>query len=131
MNRIPSISDEQLNELYQRIKPVARKSRGDLYYIRDVDPRGVAFTWDPKYTQKAKGLQPLQNIVTYHTYGYYGFFKPSVAEVIAQIPKDCIDQVVAFETKGPEDASDLNQHIQELNDGYHVATTTLYEQRQK
>lgn len=32
-----------------------------------------------------------------HGYGYYGLFKPSVGEVIRQIPKDLLEKVVAFE----------------------------------
>lgn len=32
-----------------------------------------------------------------HGYGYYGLFKPSVGEIIRQIPKDLLEKVVAFE----------------------------------
>ncbi len=106
------ISDERLQELYQKIKPVVRFAKvsyggqskcerhpeGDLYFIEDVDLRKTAFTWDPKPKEKAKKLKHLEDIKTFHTYGYYGFFKPSIAEVIAQIPESLLEKTVAFET---------------------------------
>ena len=126
---IPKISDKKLNELYERIRPVIRyaevkyggkthyekHSEGDLYYIKKVDPRGVAFTWSPEPDEKASGLVEMTDITTYHSYGYHGFFKPSVAEVLAQIPEKYLDDVVAFQTGGASIAGD-----------YHSATTILY-----
>jgi hypothetical protein len=127
---IPEISDEELNERYETIKPVLRFAEvtfggrtthethndGDLYYIQDVDPRRTAFNLDPKPTEKAHGLTELDRVKTYHTSG--GFFhKPSVAEVLAQIPVCCIEDVVAFETVDP--------YVDRTMD-YSVATTILY-----
>lgn len=129
---IPEISDERIDELLHRTWPVVRFSgkhqdrSGKLFYIHSVDPRGVAFTWDPCPTDPAKGLVEIARIRTLHTYGYYGMFKPSVAEVLAQIPEHLVDQVVAFETHGPETAGDLNREIDALNAGFHVADTILY-----
>jgi len=136
MEIIPKISDKKLEELCKRIKPVVRyvrmwfggkseyesDDRGDLYYIKDVDPRGVAFTWDPKKKKKAKGLEKICDIETFHTYGYYGFFKPSIAEVISQIPEEYLDEVAAFET-----STDCSMDY--VNDGYHATMTTLYRKR--
>lgn len=136
---IPEISGKKVKELYERIKPVVRyiktnptcsecghvekqtyetDPRGKLYYIKDVNPQNVAFTWDPEPTRIAKGLRKLEDIVTYHSYAYYGFFKPSIAEVLAQIPEKYLSRVVAFETS--------TKHI-ELNGEYHTTVTTLYE----
>ncbi len=99
---------------------MSQNRQGFLYYIQEVDLRGIAFIWDPKPTEIAEGLEPFEDITTYHTYGYYGFFKPSIAEVLAQIPLDKIDHVVSFEiVQHPETADDLNIHLRELNDGYH------------
>lgn len=124
---IPEITDERLAELVERIKPIVRWDNGDQYYIEPVDPRGVAFTWDPTPTKKAMGLMPIRDITTYHTFGYHGMFKPSIAEVLAMIPEDVIDEVVAFEiVELPETADDLNKNFEALIDGYHVAKTRLY-----
>ena len=42
-------------------------------------------------------LSVLEDRKMLHGWGYYGFFKPSVGEVIRQIPKDSLEKVVAFE----------------------------------
>ncbi len=154
---IPAITDERLAELVARIKPIVRMERiitedlkfedgakgfrmrpdpsgklqpwqtGELYYIEPVDPRGVAFSWDPIPTEKAMGIMPVRDITTYHSFGYYGNFKPSVAEVLAMIPQELVDEVVAFEIiKSPETADDLNRNSGARDAGYHVATTRLY-----
>jgi len=124
---IPKISDEELSRLSSRIKAVVNFPGKGKCYIEPVGLRDTAFTWSPKPAEKAKGLKPLRDIRTYHTWGYYGLFKPSIAEVIAQIPKELLDQVVAFEIiKHPETADDLNKEPKALNAGYHVATTRLY-----
>lgn len=123
---IPKISNDRLAELAARIKPVVRNRNGALAYIKPCDLRHEAFTWDAKTTRKAKNLVKHATIRTLHTYGYYGMFKPSVAEVLAQIPVELIEQTVAFETVGPADADALNKESAALNAGFHVATTRLY-----
>ena len=133
MSRIPKISDERLHELHARIKPVVRGAAtkkgavrhggGDLYFIQDVDLRGIAFTWDPVLTQPAEGLKELARIETYHTCGYYGFFKPSIAEVLAQIPSKYLDHCVAYECGvGSLDTSNIVD-----GGSAHCVTTVLYQ----
>lgn len=125
MSRIPEISDGSIKKMLKSVKPVIIE--GDkLFYIKPVDPRRTAFMWDPKKTKEAKGLVATGTITTYHTWAYYGCFKPTIAEVLAQIPKEWVPGTVAFSVLGPETAADLNKHQTELNEGYHVAETTLY-----
>lgn len=124
---IPEVSKERIRELAERIKPVVQFVRNGRCYIKPVDLFGIAYTWNPKSAGKATGLKPLCDITTYHTYGYYGMFKPSIAEVLAQIPAEHLDKVVAFEiVDSPKDADDLNRQSKAINAGYHVATTRLY-----
>lgn len=124
---IPAISDEDLDKLCKRIRAVVEFPRKGKCYIKPVNPRNIAFTWSPKPGKKAVGLKRIRDITTYHTWAYYGFFKPTIAEVIAQIPKGLLPKVVAFEIiKRPETADDLNREKTALNAGYHVATTRLY-----
>jgi hypothetical protein len=125
---IPKISNEELAELAKRIRPVVRKeSDGRPFYIKaDSDLRRLSYLWDVKYEEEAKGLFEFATITTLHTYGYYGMFKPSVAEVIAQIPPDYRDRVVAFEiTTRPLCADDLNKQKKAVNEGFHMAVTAL------
>jgi len=114
---VPKITDERLAELLARIRPVHRFD-GELCYIKPVDPRRIAFTWDPKKDMRADGLVALQYVMTCHDYGHPSLFKPSVAEVLAQIPEDIVDEVVAFETS--RDA-DFDRGL-----GCHVTTTIFY-----
>ncbi len=154
---IPKMSDEKLSKLLERIKPVVRFAKirtsrkelgdgrfsitmkphpkgklqvwdaGEPYYIKSVDPRKVSFIWSAKADKLAEGLNKIADITTYHTFGYHGFFKPSIAEVIEQIPKKFLGKVVAFEiVDSPKDVYDLNKHREALNQGFHVATTRLY-----
>ncbi len=96
---IPKLTDERLAELQAIIKPVVPDGT-DLWYIQDVDPRTIAFTWDPKPTVRATGLKPLRTVRTLHTYGYHGFFKPSIAEVLAQVPMDLLDKASLSRSTG-------------------------------
>ena len=112
-----------------KIKPVARFARGrkglfqsdqgSLFFIKDVHPRKVAFTWDPSAGEPAKNLKKASEILTYHCYSSPSLFKPSIAEVLAQIaklPPSLLNGVVAFETM-----SEAN-----LVGEFHSATTILY-----
>ena len=125
---IPKITDERLEALYKRIKPLVRRGRL-LWLIKRFDFRTIAFTWDPTKRRPAFWVAPLADIRTLHTYGYYGFFKPSIAEVLAQIPEEYMDETVAFEVDGPGNAEDLNSESEALNAGYHVASTRLYRRK--
>ena len=124
--QIPALSDKQLATRYARIHPVVRDDDDRLRYIVPPAPRTQAFTWDPKVQEKAEGLTVLRTIPTLHTYGYYGFFKPTVAEVLAQIPEEDLERVVAFETNGPKDVNDLHAQWDVVNAGFHQAQTVLY-----
>ncbi|MEK7609440.1 MAG: hypothetical protein AAB476_03105 [Patescibacteria group bacterium] len=127
---IPEVPEECIKELAERIKPVVQFARKGKCYIKPVDLFGVAYTWDPKPMDKATRIKPICDIRTYHTYSYHGMFKPSIAEVLAQIPADHVDKVVAFEiVASPETADDLNREHEALNAGYHVATTRLYSRK--
>lgn len=123
--RIPPISDEELNRRAACIKPLVRQ--GDvLHTITQPCLRTIAFTWSPAFTGEAPAVRKVATLTTYHTYSYYGFFKPTIAEVLAQIPAELVEQVDAFELIGPEGVDDLNNHKQALNEGYHVAQAVLY-----
>jgi hypothetical protein len=125
--KVPEISERRILELAERIKPVVTFEEEGRCYIKPVDMFSESFTWDPEPASKAIGLKLLCDITTYHPYGYYGSFKPSVAQVILQIPAEHLDRVVAFEiVKHPETADDLDAESEIFNSGYHVATTRLY-----
>jgi hypothetical protein len=116
-----------IEELARRIKPVARKADGRPFVCAVRNPLRQAYLWDPQYKKEILHLRPLCDIQTYHSWGYYGFFKPSVAEIIAQIPDDILDVVAGFEIiSWPQTSEDLNSQWGCVVEGYHKATTRLY-----
>ena len=124
---IPVIEDREMAVILARATPMVRVG-GTLWSIHLPHLRKQAFTWSPKLRNRIDEdlIEVLDLIQTYHSWAYYGFFKPSVAEVLAQIPKELRKQVVGFTCDGPRTASDLNMYSEALNAGYHVAATTLY-----
>jgi len=124
---VPGLPEDRIRELALRIKPAVEFKREGRCYIKPVDVFAEAFTWDSEPASNATGLKPLCDITTYHPYGYYGFFKPSIAQVILQIPQEHLDTVIAFEiVKSPDIPDGLDPESDVLNAGYHVATTRLY-----
>ena len=93
---VPEITEERLNTLIKKIVPVVRENN-KLYKIEIPDLRKIAYTWDYKITEECNNLKEVMRIKTNHYCGYYGLFKPSIAEVLAQIPENLINKVVAFE----------------------------------
>lgn len=126
---IPKITDERLNELYAQIKPVIRENGK----IREVklktdDLRNISYIWEPEFTgEPIEGLKPIGEFRCLHTYGYYGLFKPSAAEVLCQIPENMLSEAKFFEiVKGPKDGNDLNKEREALNKGFHVSKVRVY-----
>jgi hypothetical protein len=128
---VPTITDERLEELARQIKPVVMKD-GRLFYIEPTDMRTIAFMWSPVYREAADDLRAIDYLDTLHSYGYYGFFKPTIAETLATIntlPEELITKVSAFSVHGPEDRDELNAQWSIVQAGFHQATTILYATR--
>lgn len=123
---IPSISDEELANRHAKLRPLARVGE-DLRHMADPSClRTIAFTWSPELVgEPVTDLQPAKTVITLHSFGYHGFFKPSIAEVLAQVPDDWADYV-AYSLVGPSDVDDLNRDHEATHAGFHVATTTFY-----
>lgn len=131
---IPDVPKHRIREMAKRIKPVVTfngPKKSGPHFIKPVDLFEIAYTWDPKPAGKAVGLEPLCDITTYHSWAYAGFFKPTIAEVLAQIPAEHINKAVAFEiVDRPRTCADMNKEHEALNTSYHVATTRLYTRKQ-
>lgn len=129
MNYFFEKNKEELKILSGKINPVIKKD-GYLYYIEPVDLQRMSFLWSPVFTEKALNIKVFCRIITYHSFSFHGFFKPTISEVLSQIPDEHIKNTVAFETIGPHDTSDLNNHKEAINDNYHVAITNLYKEEE-
>ncbi len=126
---IPKIADADIATMVKWLPPVMRV--GDRYARMVIpDVRNEAFTWAPKTTAgDALDLVPCGTAYTYHAWGHYGVFKPSLAEVYA-----CIDGAVpegaAFfwlDTASVQVEGEplLYKPDPHCPDGYHRATITF------
>lgn len=82
-----------------------------------------SYAWSPKPLCKAPKMTKLTEISTLHTCSFPLFFKPSEAEVLAQIPEDLIDKVNAYEIY----VTDINAANITTDDGqHHIAQVRLF-----
>lgn len=81
------ISDLMLAERLSKVRPLIL-SDGEHFLFDLPDPRNTAFTWAPVNVRPAKKHRAVSKFRTLHSCGFYGFFKPSIAEVLAQLPDD-------------------------------------------
>lgn len=93
---VPEITDERLQELMLRFTPLVK--RGDLLHRIEVpDLRNVAYTWDPVLLEPTPFVAMVECKLD-HYCGYHALFKPSIAEVLAQLPADLPAECNAFWT---------------------------------
>jgi hypothetical protein len=125
---VPEISDELIQEMLAQMRPVSKTKNGRFreINIKGVDPRGESYIWDLKL--KPGLVRIYENalndvkIPTFHTWAYYGFFKPTLAEVLGCINQyypDWRNEVFYFWLDSPEALSSVIGN-------YHAARCTLF-----
>lgn len=92
------IDDLTIQRLLRQLRPVCFDSQGRLCFIEPPDPRGVAYTWSPTLREPASGLIEIARFATVHSYGAPSFFKPTIAEVLSQLPDPLPEDAAAFTT---------------------------------
>ena len=133
---IPVISDEELMRRYSKIKPIT-DINGKKYWLRNYsidEMRNTSFFCTRVTDISTPVGEALSNHTYYdiqclHTFGYHGFFKPSVAEVLSQIPQELYEQYVidAFEIVDmPTNINYLNKFWNATKQGFHVSVVRLY-----
>jgi hypothetical protein len=86
------------SDMYERKTAMAHGHTKLFYQTAPSDLRKVSCIWDAEPTEEdTSHLEEFAVIHTYHTFGAPVFFKPSFAEVLAQIPDRYLDKVVAVE----------------------------------
>lgn len=135
---IPEITDEKLRERYKHIKPIVDID-GKKYLLRvytEEQLRNMSYLWNMQ-TDKRKEIDINEYIALeeydfecLHKYGYYMFFKPSIAEVLAQIPSDLSEIVDLFEIiDEPKTAEDFCKNKIVFDNGYHISKVRLYRKK--
>jgi hypothetical protein len=96
---IPEIDPRRLERLAKRIRPVDG-TRGAVRLYPRGDPRGHAFLWNGA-TGKRTTVSGLvgEPVRTLHRFDAPAFFKPSLAEVFAQMPEGVEERANAFHVR--------------------------------
>lgn len=96
---IPRVTPEQVESLLARLTPLVKDEAGKLRTIELPNAFNQAYTWSPvlKDTVERSTLKLVARFHSLHTAGYIALFKPSLAEVLAQLPADLPESACAFE----------------------------------
>ena len=130
---IPEITDEQCIEMLYSMWPVHRIGGEGQYRV--IAPNGIhlrkmAYTWVERPEAREVNLterNKLGTILTMHTCAYYGFFKPTLAEVLAFIRRDVVDwQRVKYFYLDPCEVMGDKAGSSMVNSGVHVAVCTMW-----
>ena len=125
---IPEINDKRLKELYQLLKPIVTIDEMK-YLLREFtlqELRNQSYIWnrheDKRDVIDPNKLETVDDFLCLHTWGYYGLFKPSIAEVLSQAPESVIEQANTFQIiESPETREDFFKYKDVINNGFHVS----------
>ena len=125
------------------IKPIIRVNYNP-FFLRDFTDTEVVnlyYNWCPDKAEDIKEadlatkvnidkLHIVRDIQMFHSYKSHGspnFCKPTILEIISQIPSDYLDTVAAFEVIDfPKTYNEIISNKYEFDEGYTVFTVRLY-----
>ena len=132
---IPEISKEELLARYERIKPIV-KLEGKRYFLSNFTEDELtksSYIWMIKerlgeeFDITKYSPMPQYDFECIHKFSMPNLFKPSIGEVLAQIPNLVLDVVCAFEIiQKPESETDLYRNRIALENGFHTSIVRLY-----
>lgn len=130
---IPEIDDNRLKELYQLLKPIVTIDEMK-YLLREFtlqELRNQSYIWnrheDKRDIVDPNKLETVDDFFCLHTWGYYGLFKPSIAEVLSQAPESVIEQANTFEIiESPETREDVFKYKEVIDNGFHLSKVRAY-----
>ncbi len=130
---IPEIDDKRLKELYHLLKPIVTINEMK-YLLREFtlqELRNQSYIWnrheDKRDIIDPNKLETVDDFLCLHTWGYYGLFKPSIAEVLSQAPESVIEQANTFEIiESPETREDVFKYKEVIDNGFHLSKVRAY-----
>lgn len=130
---IPEIDDKRLKELYQLLKPIVTIDEMK-YLLREFtlqELRNQSYIWnrheDKRDVVDPNKLETVDDFLCLHTWGYYGLFKPSIAEVLSQAPENVIEQANTFEIiESPVTREDVFKYKEVIDNGFHLSKVRAY-----
>ena len=130
---IPEIDDKRLKELYHLLKPIVTIDEMK-YLLREFtlqELRNQSYIWnrheDKRDIIDPNKLETVDDFLCLHTWGYYGLFKQSIAEVLSQAPESVIEQANTFEIiESPETREDVFKYKEVIDNGFHLSKVRAY-----
>lgn len=130
---IPEIDDKRLKELYHLLKPIVTIDEMK-YLLREFtlqELRNQSYIWnrdeDKRDIIDLSRLETVDDFLCLHTWGYYGLFKPSIAEVLSQAPENVIAEANTFEIiESPETREDVFKYKEVIDNGFHLSKVRAY-----
>ena len=100
---IPKLSDEKLLWLYHSIRPIVFKEEAK-YFLKELtlyELRNLSFLNDefinPNMKFNSNNFEVVEDFPCLHLFNDYKVFRPSVLEVLVQLPNDSIKYSSVFE----------------------------------
>ena len=130
---IPEIDEKELRELYKKIKPITtingRKYLLKHYLMNSL--RNTSYYWvqDRDKTRRIKDedIKTIEEFICLHKFSICTDFKPSIAEILSQVPKHLIDEIDYFEiVEVPKDIYDVKRYPEAYENGYHLSRVRTY-----
>ena len=130
---LPTIDDNKLRELYKTLKPIVTIEE-IKYLLKEFtleQLRNQSYIWnaneDKREIVEPGKLEIVDDFLCLHTWGYYGLFKPSIAEVLAQVPDYVAKEANTFEIiESPETREDLFRYPEIIDNGFHLSKVRAY-----
>ena len=130
---ISEIDDKRLKELYKLLKPIVTIDEMK-YLLREFtlqELRNQSYIWnrheDKRDVVVPNKLETVDDFLCLHTWGYYGLFKPSIAEVLSQAPESVIEQANTFEIiESPKTREDVFKYKEVIDNGFHLSKVRAY-----
>ena len=130
---IPKIDDKTLAGFYRLLKPIVTIDEVK-YLLKEFSLeqlRDISYIWDRNEDKRdvvdSNKLEPVEDFLCLHTWGYYGLFKPSIAEILAQVPEKTICEANVFEIiEKPETRADVFRYPEVVDNGFHLSKVRSY-----
>ena len=130
---VPEIDDETLAYLYSKLRPIISvyQTKYLLKKYKLMQLRSCAYTWGMHHELlrpiPENKLEVIEEFPCFHTYNSDQLFKPSVAEVLAQLPPKTIREANAFEiVERPKSIDDMLKYPEVYGKGLHLSKVKSY-----
>jgi hypothetical protein len=148
---IPKISKEEIERRAKLIHPCSKEDNEIFLMEKYGDPIKQSFSWNfkkgesvglishdgiSKRDKPAEGggwylktvAEKVGEFLTLHCFGYYGFYKPSIGEIVSQLPAELFDEEKLAGRKLYITNKMISEEINTamLDQNYHIAKTAVY-----